>query len=103
MPAYNFQKFRTFLQARSFLRTNSTNNTVGGTPKSNSSLSSSCRAAFSEFDAEIVANLIDKQMMSISSEYSIDIRKVRGVVDNANKYMCRCRCRCSVGVEHQRV
>jgi len=46
-----------------------------------------CRAAFSEFDAEIVANLTDKQMMSISSEYGIDISKVRGVVDNANQIL----------------
>ncbi|KAK7243711.1 hypothetical protein RIF29_38521 [Crotalaria pallida] len=45
------------------------------------------RTAFSEFDAEIVANLTDKQMISISSEYGIDISKVRGVVDNANKIL----------------
>ncbi|XP_027342246.1 uncharacterized protein LOC113855021 isoform X2 [Abrus precatorius] len=45
------------------------------------------RAAFSEFDAETVANLTDKQMMSISSEYSIDISRVRGVVDNANQIL----------------
>ncbi|KAL1349230.1 hypothetical protein HN51_025744 [Arachis hypogaea] len=45
------------------------------------------RAAFSEFDAEILANLTDKQMMSISSEYGIDISKVRGVVDNANRIL----------------
>jgi 3-methyladenine DNA glycosylase Tag len=45
------------------------------------------RAAFSEFDAEIVANLTDKQMISISSEYGIDISKVRGVVDNANQIL----------------
>ncbi|XP_061349284.1 uncharacterized protein LOC133294598 [Gastrolobium bilobum] len=45
------------------------------------------RAAFSEFDAEIVANFTDKQMMSISSEYGIDISKVRGVVDNANQIL----------------
>ncbi|KAE9584982.1 putative DNA-3-methyladenine glycosylase I [Lupinus albus] len=45
------------------------------------------RSAFSEFDAEIVANLTDKEMMSISSEYGIDISKVRGVVDNANKIL----------------
>lgn len=43
------------------------------------------RNAFSEFDAAIVANLNDKQMMSISSEYGIDISRVRGVVDNANR------------------
>ena len=46
-----------------------------------------CRAAFSEFDAETVANLTDKQMMSISSEYGIDISRVRGVVDNANQIL----------------
>lgn len=45
------------------------------------------RAAFSEFDAETVANLTDKQMMSISSEYGIDISRVRGVVDNANQIL----------------
>jgi hypothetical protein len=45
------------------------------------------RTAFSEFDAEIVANLTDKQMISISSEYGIDISKVRGVVDNANQIL----------------
>ncbi|KAI4333247.1 hypothetical protein L6164_018081 [Bauhinia variegata] len=45
------------------------------------------RTAFSEFEAEIVANLTDKQMMSISSEYGIDISRVRGVVDNANRIL----------------
>ncbi|MCH97854.1 DNA-3-methyladenine glycosylase I, partial [Trifolium medium] len=45
------------------------------------------RAAFSEFDAAIVANLTDKQMISISSEYGIEISKVRGVVDNANQIL----------------
>ncbi|KAK7323973.1 hypothetical protein VNO77_27477 [Canavalia gladiata] len=45
------------------------------------------RAAFSEFDAETVANLTDKQMISISSEYGIDISRVRGVVDNANQIL----------------
>ena len=45
------------------------------------------RAAFSDFDAETVANLTDKQMMSISSEYGIDISRVRGVVDNANQIL----------------
>lgn len=45
------------------------------------------RTAFSEFDAEIVANLTDKQMVSLSSEYGIDMSKVRGVVDNANKIL----------------
>ncbi|KAF7835830.1 putative GMP synthase [glutamine-hydrolyzing] [Senna tora] len=45
------------------------------------------RKAFSEFDAEIVANLTDKQMMSISSEYGIDISRIRGVADNANRIL----------------
>ncbi|KAI9104282.1 hypothetical protein K1719_023118 [Acacia pycnantha] len=45
------------------------------------------RKAFSEFDAETVANLNEKQMISISSEYGIDISKVRGVVDNANRIL----------------
>ncbi|XP_022149598.1 uncharacterized protein LOC111017989 [Momordica charantia] len=41
------------------------------------------RNAFSSFDAETVANFSDKQMVSISTEYGIDINRVRGVVDNA--------------------
>lgn len=46
-----------------------------------------CRTAFSEFDAETLANLTDKQMMSISLEYGIDMSRVRGVVDNANRIL----------------
>ncbi|XP_054792135.1 uncharacterized protein LOC129297811 [Prosopis cineraria] len=45
------------------------------------------RTAFSEFNAEIVANLTEKQMMAISLEYGIDISRVRGVVDNANRIL----------------
>ncbi|KAI9116282.1 hypothetical protein K1719_012449 [Acacia pycnantha] len=45
------------------------------------------RTAFSEFDAEIVGNLTEKQMMAISSQYGIDISRVRGVVDNANRIL----------------
>ncbi|KAK7313818.1 hypothetical protein VNO77_39020 [Canavalia gladiata] len=45
------------------------------------------RTAFSEFDAATVANLTDKQMMCISLEYGIDISRVRGVVDNANRIL----------------
>ncbi|XP_022947743.1 uncharacterized protein LOC111451659 isoform X1 [Cucurbita moschata] len=41
------------------------------------------RNAFSDFDAEVVANFSDRQMVSISSEYGMDINRVRGVVDNA--------------------
>ncbi|XP_074286624.1 uncharacterized protein LOC141611870 [Silene latifolia] len=43
------------------------------------------RDAFAGFDAEIVANLTEKQMTSISTQYSIDIGRVRGVVDNAGR------------------
>ena len=45
------------------------------------------RAAFSEFDVATLANLTDKQMVSISLEYGIDISRVRGVVDNANRIL----------------
>ncbi|RZB98428.1 uncharacterized protein LOC114422605 [Glycine soja] len=45
------------------------------------------RAAFSEFDVATLANLTDKQMVSISLEYGIDISQVRGVVDNANRIL----------------
>lgn len=50
-------------------------------------LFSLCRNAFSDFDAEIVANFTDKQMVSIGSEYDIDISRVRGVVDNSNRIL----------------
>ncbi|XP_061369133.1 uncharacterized protein LOC133312015 [Gastrolobium bilobum] len=45
------------------------------------------RTAFSNFDAATVANLTDKQMMSISLEYGIDMSRVRGIVDNANRIL----------------
>ncbi|KAL2327086.1 hypothetical protein Fmac_020513 [Flemingia macrophylla] len=45
------------------------------------------RTAFSEFDAAALANWTDKQMMSVSFEYGIDISRVRGVVDNANRIL----------------
>ncbi|KAK2654482.1 hypothetical protein Ddye_014338 [Dipteronia dyeriana] len=45
------------------------------------------RDAFSGFDAETVASLTDKQMMSISTQYDIDISRVRGVVDNSNRIL----------------
>ncbi|KAJ4836928.1 hypothetical protein Tsubulata_022035 [Turnera subulata] len=45
------------------------------------------RDAFSGFDAEIVANITEKQMVSISTEYGIDISRVRGVVDNSNRIL----------------
>ncbi|XWS09013.1 hypothetical protein CRYUN_Cryun40dG0049100 [Craigia yunnanensis] len=45
------------------------------------------RDAFSGFDAETVANFTEKQMITISSEYGIEISKVRGVVDNSNRIL----------------
>ncbi|KAJ6891801.1 hypothetical protein NC651_025100 [Populus alba x Populus x berolinensis] len=45
------------------------------------------RDAFSGFDAEIVANITEKQMMSISAEYGIEISRVRGVVDNSKRIL----------------
>ncbi|KAJ8761203.1 hypothetical protein K2173_001259 [Erythroxylum novogranatense] len=45
------------------------------------------RNAFSGFDAETVANMTEKQMMSISTEYGIDMSRVRGVVDNSNRIL----------------
>ncbi|XP_010543112.1 PREDICTED: uncharacterized protein LOC104816138 [Tarenaya hassleriana] len=45
------------------------------------------RNAFLEFDAEEVAKLTDKQMSAISFDYKIDMSRVRGVVDNANKIL----------------
>lgn len=45
------------------------------------------RNAFSGFDAETIAKLSDKQMMLISSEYGVDISRVRGVVDNSNRIL----------------
>ncbi|MBA0580478.1 uncharacterized protein LOC105783042 [Gossypium raimondii] len=45
------------------------------------------RDAFSGFDAETVANFTEKQMTTISSEYGIDISRVRGVVDNSNRIL----------------
>ncbi|CAK7326023.1 unnamed protein product [Dovyalis caffra] len=45
------------------------------------------RDAFSGFDAEIVTSITEKQMMSISAEYGIEISRVRGVVDNSNRML----------------
>ncbi|EEF46588.1 DNA-3-methyladenine glycosylase, putative, partial [Ricinus communis] len=45
------------------------------------------RDAFSGFDAEIVADFTEKHMISISTEYGIDINRVRGVVDNSNRVL----------------
>ncbi|KAF3448816.1 hypothetical protein FNV43_RR09529 [Rhamnella rubrinervis] len=41
------------------------------------------RNAFAGFDAETVANFTDKQMLTISSLYGIDMSRIRGIVDNS--------------------
>ncbi|KAL5731269.1 DNA-3-methyladenine glycosylase I [Ranunculus cassubicifolius] len=43
--------------------------------------------AFAEFDADIVAKYSEKQMNSISTDYSIDLNRVRGVVDNSKRIL----------------
>ncbi|XP_043702612.1 uncharacterized protein LOC122652815 [Telopea speciosissima] len=45
------------------------------------------REAFAGFEAEIVANFSERQMTSISVDYCIDLTRVRGVVDNANRIL----------------
>ncbi|KAL1833837.1 hypothetical protein ACET3Z_003488 [Daucus carota] len=45
------------------------------------------RDAFSEFDAEIVSKYSEKKITSISAEYNIELRLVRGVVDNSNRIL----------------
>ncbi|KAK8623175.1 hypothetical protein V6N13_118065 [Hibiscus sabdariffa] len=45
------------------------------------------RDAFSGFDAETVASFTEKQMTTISTQYGIDISRVRGVVDNSNRML----------------
>ncbi|XP_042519807.1 uncharacterized protein LOC122093526 [Macadamia integrifolia] len=45
------------------------------------------RDAFAGFDAETVANFTQGQMTSITADYGIDLSRVRGVVDNANRIL----------------
>ncbi|XP_077242779.1 DNA glycosylase superfamily protein [Tasmannia lanceolata] len=45
------------------------------------------RTAFAGFDIEIVANFSERQIASISAEYSMDLSRVRGAVDNANRIL----------------
>ncbi|XP_078436873.1 uncharacterized protein LOC144707566 isoform X2 [Wolffia australiana] len=42
------------------------------------------RSAFAGFDAELVANFSEKQIVAISSKFKMESRKIRNVVDNAN-------------------
>ncbi|KAE8731456.1 DNA glycosylase superfamily protein isoform 2 [Hibiscus syriacus] len=45
------------------------------------------RDAFSGFDAETVAKFTEKQMSTTSTQYGIDISRVRGVADNSNRIL----------------
>lgn len=43
------------------------------------------REAFSNFDAETVSKYSEKKIISISTEYGIELSLVRGVVDNSKR------------------
>lgn len=45
------------------------------------------RDAFAEFGAETVSKYSEKKITSISAEYNIELRLVRGVVDNSNRIL----------------
>lgn len=45
------------------------------------------RDAFSGFDPEIVANLNERRITSISTEYGIELSRVRGAVDNSKRIL----------------
>lgn len=45
------------------------------------------RDALSGFDAETVSKYSEKKITSISTEYNIELRLVRGVVDNSNRIL----------------
>ena len=45
------------------------------------------RSAFAGFDAEAVAKFTERQIASLSSEYGLDLGRVRGVVDNSNRIL----------------
>ncbi|XP_073115618.1 uncharacterized protein [Elaeis guineensis] len=45
------------------------------------------RKAFAEFDAEVVAKFTEREMTSISTKYGLDLGRVRGTVDNANRIL----------------
>ncbi|KAL5978717.1 hypothetical protein ACLOJK_029834 [Asimina triloba] len=45
------------------------------------------QAAFAGFDVETVANFTEKQIVLISADCGLDLNKVRGVVDNANRIL----------------
>ncbi|XP_073004980.1 uncharacterized protein [Typha latifolia] len=45
------------------------------------------RGAFAGFDAEVVAKFTEKRIVSIGMEYGLELGRVRGVVDNANRIL----------------
>ncbi|XP_021300148.1 uncharacterized protein LOC110428609, partial [Herrania umbratica] len=45
------------------------------------------REAFSGFDAEVIAGYSERNILSISSDYGIDVSQVRAAVDNANRIL----------------
>ncbi|XP_058077324.1 uncharacterized protein LOC131225750 [Magnolia sinica] len=45
------------------------------------------RAAFAGFDAEIVANFTERQIASVATDYNLDLNKVRGAINNANRIL----------------
>ncbi|XP_058072334.1 uncharacterized protein LOC131221182 [Magnolia sinica] len=45
------------------------------------------RAAFARFDVEIVANFTERQIASVATDCNMDLNKVRGAVDNANRIL----------------
>ncbi|ONK65556.1 uncharacterized protein A4U43_C07F38310 [Asparagus officinalis] len=45
------------------------------------------RSAFAGFDADVVCKFTEKQIASISSDYGLDLGRVRGVVDNSNRIL----------------
>lgn len=45
------------------------------------------RDAFAEFDPEIVSKYSEKKMNLICNDYGIELSRVRGVVDNANRIL----------------
>ncbi|KAK1282859.1 hypothetical protein QJS10_CPB22g00258 [Acorus calamus] len=45
------------------------------------------RIAFSGFDPEIVSRFSERQIASVSTQYRIDLGKVRGIVDNADRIL----------------
>ncbi|KAL6005300.1 hypothetical protein ACLOJK_005863 [Asimina triloba] len=52
-----------------------------------SSMYTIIRAAFAGFDVETVANSTEKQIVLMSADCGLDLNKVRGAVDNANRIL----------------